>query len=168
MPATQPSKPTIYRFKVSLIGDHAQPVGKLHRILEISADAPFTALHGLIFDAFDRTDDHAFKFLLTRKEIDNEGELYDYPEEVSFPALYEDFPPPEGVTVHDAATYRIQDAGLQEKDCIYYWFDFGDDWMHRLRLEKIFQAGDDYPEEGYILEIAKKVGESPEQYPDYE
>ena len=29
-------------------------------------------------------------------------------------------------------------AKLQEKDFIYYRFDFGDDWMHRLCLEKIY------------------------------
>ena len=39
-------------------------------------------------------------------------------------------------------------AKLQEKDFIYYRFDFGDDWMHRLCLEK--------------------VGESPAQYEDDE
>ena len=49
-----------------------------------------------------------------------------------------------------------------------YRFDFGDDWMHRLRLEKIYPLeaaaiGD----EPYTV-IVKKVGESPAQYEDDE
>lgn len=152
---------TVYRFKVSLFGDRAQPIGKLHRIIDIEENAPFDLLHELIFEAFDRYDPHTYKFLLTRSQVKNTGELFDCKEEVCdlrFAYGYEE------VIAHDIFTYTIAEAGLKEKDIIYYWFDFGDDWLHRLRVEKIFTV-DDEPEEGsYIAEVMKKVGKSPEQY----
>ncbi len=55
-------KITMYRFKVSLIGPHEQPIGKLHRIIDVAGNAPFVVLHELIFEAFDRFDPHLFKF----------------------------------------------------------------------------------------------------------
>ena len=51
-------------------------------------------------------------------------------------------------------------AKLQEKDFIYYRFDFGDDWMHRLRLEKIYPLAAASSDEPYAA-IVKKVGAIP-------
>ena len=42
-------KITMYRFKVSLIGTPEQPIGKLHRIIDVAGNAPFVVLHELIF-----------------------------------------------------------------------------------------------------------------------
>ncbi|UOO80839.1 plasmid pRiA4b ORF-3 family protein [Uruburuella testudinis] len=155
-------KVTMYRFKVSLIGERGQPINKLHRIIEVDGNAPFAMLHEEIFEAFDRFDPHMFKFLLTRQDIKNEQELYGRHEEVS---LLDPVPGHGNTTVHNAAQFTIADAGLQEKDIIHYWFDFGDDWMHRLRLEKIFQINDDDPDsDGWYCRTAKRVGKSPPQY----
>ena len=43
-------------------------------------------------------------------------------------------------------------------------FDFGDDWWHELSILKIEDASGS---KGYP-KITKKIGESPDQYPDYE
>lgn len=157
---------TLYRFKVTLVGEHAVPENELHRIIDISANAPFIALHDIIYEAFDRYDPHLCKFLLTRKKLDGIADLYDFPEEVADVAFGQDFDAwDEERTVHDWTRYTIADAALQEKDSIYYWFDFGDDWMHHLQVEKIFQINDPQPkQDGYIADIIEKVGESPEQY----
>lgn len=157
-------KITMYRFKVSLIGPHEQPIGKLHRIIDVAGNAPFVVLHELIFEAFDRFDPHLFKFMLTRKEAKSERDLFGCTEEVGDLEFAQDFGD-EGRTVHDVFTYTLDEAGLKEKEFIYYWFDFGDDWLHRLRLEKIFQINDDDVEsKGWYAEIVKKVGDSPPQY----
>lgn len=154
---------TVYRFKVSLFGGRAQPINKLHRIIDIEENAPFSMLHELIFEAFDRHDPHACKFFLTRNPVKSIGELFDCKEEVS-DLTFADLP--EEMTAHDIFTYTIAEAGLKEKDCIYYWFDFGDDWFHRLRVEKILTVNEEPEENRYIAEVMKKVGESPEQYAD--
>jgi len=46
---------------------------------------------------------------------------------------------------------------------LYYFFDFGDEWWHELTVSKIREA--ENPKEH--PKIARKVGESPEQYPDH-
>ena len=55
---------------------------------------------------------------------------------------------------------------LKKKDTIYYWFDFGDDWIHRIRVEKIRLVASPNPEDSevWIGYIDKKVGTSPPQY----
>ena len=174
----------IYRFKISLIEYHAVPANKLHRILDIAGNATFEDLHDLIFTAFDRYDPHLYQFILTREEAKSDYALYDCKERVLDPYSMEDadMMMDEGDIAHNAATFTLDDAKLQEKDFIYYRFDFGDDWtcrctvtrlgdfgddwMHRLRLEKIYPLeaaaiGD----EPYTV-IVKKVGESPAQYED--
>lgn len=158
----------IYRFKISLIEYHAVPANKLHRILDIAGNATFEDLHDLIFTAFDRYDPHLYQFILTREEAKSDHALYDCKERVLDPYSMEDadMMMDEGDIAHNAATFTLDDAKLQEKDFIYYRFDFGDDWMHRLCLEKIYPLeaaaiGD----EPYAV-IVKKVGESPAQYED--
>ena len=141
----------IYRFKISLIEYHAVPANKLHRILDIAGNATFEDLHDLIFTAFDRYDPHLYQFILTREEAKSDHALYDCKERVLDPYSMEeaDMMMDEGDIAHNAATFTLDDAKLQEKDFIYYRFDFGDDWMHRLCLEKIYpleaSAIDDEP-----------------------
>ena len=64
---------------------------------------------------------------------------------------------------YDAQKTKIGSLDLNEKEKFYYLFDFGDDWWHEvsvltIQIPKTVQA---YPR------IVKKVGESPEQYPNY-
>ena len=162
-------KVTLYRFKVSLAGWRAQPISKLHRIIELDGNAPFMVLHELIFEAFDRHEDHLFTFLLTREKVSGK-EIPDCDEEVTFiDDFFDEFPSQRKKTVHDVLSYTIAEAGLKEKDAIYYWFDFGDDWLHRLYVEKIFTVEDDLPnEEGWLCRIASTVGTSPPQYSEDE
>ena len=59
---------------------------------------------------------------------------------------------------------KIEEANLQPKDVFYYWFDFGDNWWHRIRV----QAAEDIIDNKKSIKIIKSVGEAPPQYPDYE
>lgn len=153
----------MYRFKVSLVGYHHQPIKYLHRIIDISANAYFSALHDIIFEAFDRFDEHLYKFYLTRQQEKNPNNLFNCQEEVVLP----DDIPKKGTNSHFVNAYTIGDADLQEKEFMYYWFDYGDDWIHRIRVEKIFYIENEHPdEEMYYYDIVKKVGESPPQYDD--
>ena len=66
--------------------------------------------------------------------------------------------------VQDASKVKISDLTLQEKTKIEYLFDFGDEWLHEITLEKIL---DIFPKKRYPL-VTKKAGQSPPQYPDYD
>jgi hypothetical protein len=55
-------------------------------------------------------------------------------------------------------------VGLNEKDVFHYLFDFGDDWWHRIRMQKIYEIN---PRKKHI-KLIKSVGESPPQYMDYD
>jgi hypothetical protein len=169
MPATL----NLYRLKIWLVGAHAQPMSKLHRIIDISGNATFTDLHVLIFDAFDREDDHLYRFLLTHKEKMKKGESIFACKEsvereimVASSRLNEEEPAANDLIEHLADEYTLDDAQLKEKDTIYYWFDFGDDWIHRIRVEKIRLVASPNPEDSevWIGYIDKKVGTSPPQY----
>jgi hypothetical protein len=49
-------------------------------------------------------------------------------------------------------------------DVFHYLFDFGDDWWHRIRVQKIYEIN---PGKKHI-KLIKSVGESPPQYMDYD
>ena len=45
-----------------------------------------------------------------------------------------------------------------------YWFDFGDDWWHRINVDAI----DDNVAKGKYPKVVKRVGKSSPQYADEE
>lgn len=152
----------MYRLKVSLLD---VPVSKLHRVIDIAGNAPFSLLHDMIFEAFDRYDPHLYKFLLTYCETKSTRALFDCKELVEDTDMVEASPwADEDDIRHDARTFTLDDAKFKEKDFFYYWFDFGDDWLHRIKVEKIFAIEEDSPGEGFYADIVKSVGESPPQY----
>ncbi|WP_019673603.1 plasmid pRiA4b ORF-3 family protein [Psychrobacter lutiphocae] len=149
----------VYHLKVSLFGYHEQPINKLHRIIEISENSTFEALHEAIFEAFDRFDPHLYTFFITKKDIKGMHDIMDAPEITNPYSFNEDmlFDSKPKNTV----TTKLKDAKLKEKDVFHYWFDFGDDWWHRIRVEKI--TSNNRIKKDFVR-ITKKVGESPAQY----
>ena len=53
---------------------------------------------------------------------------------------------------------------LNEKNIFHYLFDFGDDWWHRIKVQKIIEMNSKKKH----IQLIKSVGESPPQYPDYD
>jgi hypothetical protein len=148
---------TYYRLKVSIIG-----IPRLYRLIDISGSNTLEDLHEAIFAAFGRYDPHLYSFFITRKDTKNVRTIYNAPE-VTHPQNTEDvmgFGPPK----HSAAKTRVDDLDLAEKEVFHYLFDFGDDWWHRIRVERIFNA----PGEAKLVKVVKAVGTSPAQYPDYD
>ena len=148
----------LYCLKVALMYNK-----RIYRNIEIIENQSLDDLHESIFHAFDRYDAHLYSFFLTRKGTKNIRVIFDAPE-YTHPMNLEDlweFAPKER---HNAKKTKIGSLGLKEKEKFYYLFDFGDEWWHEvtvltIQTVKTVQA---YPR------IAKKVGESPEQYPEYE
>lgn len=143
-----------YRLKISLKG---VPARELSRTIEISGNCTFDDLHEEIFEAFDRYDEHMYSFFLTRQDTENKRKIMNS-DEITHPYGLE-----SGFSdARSSAETTIDDAKLKEKDVLHYWFDFGDDWWHRIRVEEITESKDS----NQVVRIVEKVGKSPEQYPD--
>ncbi len=82
--------------------------------------------------------------------------IYDDPDEIAF----NDEPEP----VDSMERTRMGKLGLQRGQVFWYWYDLGDDWVHRITVLAVGQAepGTRYPR------VVARVGESPPQYRDWD
>ena len=119
-------------------------------------------LHDVIFEAFDRDDEHMYSFFFphSAKKLDIRN-IHKSSDEYTHPYAYEE----QGVFGSDAqnaSTVSIESLDLTDGQVFYYLFDFGDEWWHEITVEKIDGTADDeeYPR------IIDRKGESPDQYPD--
>lgn len=135
----------------------------ISRTIEIRADQTLNQLHRTIFEAFGRWDDcHLSEFNMGGGVHDKGGDryvlqfIYDDPAEVEF----FDGGRPTG----SMERTRIGKLELQPGRVFWYWYDFGDDWVHRITVVGIGEAepGVKYPR------VVTSVGESPPQYRDWD
>jgi hypothetical protein len=132
-----------------LMEDFCEKNKVVSRTIQIPANQTLDDLHGIIFEAFDRCDEHMYQFEFGgKRRHDPNARHYTLPE-----ALEDE--------EDQETTARIGSLGLKPKDVFFYWFDFGDDWWHKLTVVAI---GENVPEGSYP-KITKRVGESPPQYP---
>jgi len=148
----------VYCIKIALFYNK-----RIYRNIEILENQSLADLHNSIFEAFDRYDEHLYSFFLTGKAIKSTRKIYDFPE-ITHSMNLEDLTGFAHKKRYNAEKTKIRDLDLDEKGKFYYLFDFGDDWWHELSVLKI---EDESGSKGYP-KITKKVGDSPEQYPDYE
>ncbi len=144
--------------KVALIG------AKIWRKIAIREGQTLHSLHNAIFDAFDRYDEHLYSFFfphLTQKSF-NARKIYKNSNRYSHPCDCEDSESYNS-SLNGAKT-TLESLHLIEGQKFYYLFDFGDEWWHELKIEKInIKADEDeYPR------IIERKGDSPEQYPDFD
>ena len=152
MPETPQSPPAkLYVVTVYLVGG---PTPKefdnreISRKIEIRGDQTLERLHDAVFEAFDRHDAHLYEFHFGKRPFDPDGRTYGS----------------SGEEDGDARTAVLDDLKLEPGRVFGYRFDFGDEWFHRIRVEKIDRAIPtvDYPR------ITRRVGKSPPQYADEE
>ncbi|MBU0690365.1 plasmid pRiA4b ORF-3 family protein [bacterium] len=132
----KPKPVTIFRLKVTLLeGDSRQAVW---RVLEMDSGGTLYSLHKQIFKAFDREDEHSWSFSFGTPGKRGTVEC----------------------TSRSGRNKRLNQLPFASSKSIYYLFDYGDEWMHRLKFEGEFPAEEDatYPR------ITKRHGESPPQY----
>jgi hypothetical protein len=124
------STPMTYRVRIDL--EHAKP--PTWRRVEVASDMFLDELHEVIQAGFDWYDCHLHRFASSADHFDNDAELYlcPYQAEEGDPGV-----PEEQVRLDEL----LVDAG----DAISYWYDFGDSWMHVLRLEAVLPREDDAP-----------------------
>jgi hypothetical protein len=144
----------IYTFKVAL-DSHK----RTYRLIEICGNQTLDAFHEIVFDAFDRDEEHLYSFYLTRKPIKTPRRRYDFAEYTSSEAIEHGYADPK---IHDAYSTDIEQLKLKLKDKLYYLFDFGDSWWHEITLLSIKDLNT--PNNKGYPKIVKKVGKSPPQY----
>ena len=147
----------VYNFKVAL--DHDK---RIYRNIEILSNQTLEDLHDIIFNSFDRYDEHLYSFYLTKRSVKNRHSRYKAPEYTDPTYFEDDFNAEFGMQKYNASEVHIGTLGLKVKDKLYYLFDFGDCWWHEITLLSVYQVDNnkDYPK------IVKKSGKSPGQYPD--
>jgi len=150
----------LYTLEVSILGGpmtekfmERNPV--VSRTIQIRGDQTLEDLHDAIYDAMDRFDEHMYEFQFGKKPCDRNAKRYVMPEALD---TYE--PDVAGT----AAETSIDALGLKVRQVFFYWFDFGDDWWHKIKVAVI----DDEVLKGKYPKVVKRVGKSPPQYPDEE
>ncbi len=123
------------------------------RTIEIRGNQTLEDLHHVIFEAFDREEEHMYEFQVGGKGPNNpRARCY------GLTRFMADKTGLKG----DVARTTLDSLKLKIDEAFGYWFDFGDDWWHQINILSIEQAtaGVKYPR------VINRIGQSPPQYPD--
>ena len=152
----------LYTLEVAILsGPVAESLARANpvvtRTIEIRGDQTLARLHAAIFKAFDRDDEHLYEFQIGgRRPMDPRASRFGLPEPPS------PFGPRD--PVKSAARARLDSLGLEVSDAFGYWFDFGDDWWHTIRVLSIAESA---PTRRYPR-VTERIGASPPQYVDWD
>jgi hypothetical protein len=153
----------VFTLQVAILGgpmteSFARKNRKISRTIEARGDHTLADLHGAIFDAFDRDDEHLYEFQFGgRRPMDPEARRYGPPM-----AMVDPFGEEEGSA--DAERTTLDSLGLATGDVFGYWFDFGDDWWHQIQVLAIADSA----QRGGPPKVTRRVGESPPLYVDWD
>ena len=151
MNPTNPT-PQLYILKVALIG-----AKRIWRKIAIREDQKLSQLHDIIYEAFDRFDEHLYSFHFPSKKTNRMRTLYDSPQ-CSHPMALEGSPGDA-----NAQKTTLSKFHLQPGQVFYYLFDFGDCWWHEITVESMR-----LPDKARYPIIVARNGKSPEQYEEYD
>ena len=153
--ATRPAgtSPSEFRFTVKL--KHSK---RIERTVVLRGDQTLDDLHAIMFEAFDRFDEHLYCFYFPKAP--GRRSVGPAPKEYGAPELIDPPDPFGGGKQFDAAQTRIDALRLKVGQQFEYLFDFGDCWWHQLQVQAIgpTRADQRYPA------VVEKRGESPGQY----
>ena len=116
--------------------------------IEIDSSSTLEQLHFAIQDAVDFDNDHLFTFYVARTDRSrNRKFLDDGDGQLDDTTLNELFP-------------------LETRKSLFYWFDFGDDWI--FQVTKTRKSPHD-PQQGVVYpRVVAEEGMKPEQYPGFD
>jgi hypothetical protein len=143
-PIAIPSIPGAYTFRIALNAT-------CYREIRIDGENTMQDFHEVIQKLFDFDDDHLYAFYLNGGNTYGSGQVY---------------ADPRGQVMDNekpAHLFSISELGLYPGMEILYIFDFGDNWQFMitvLEIETKLKISSGY-------NVLKKVGESPEQYPEW-
>jgi len=150
-------KATICVLKVALFGDRT-----IWRTIAIRSDQTLDDMHAVIFEAFDRFDEHLYSFWFSPRGATGPNATRDGVEYTSPVEIGEHHGWGER-EFYDASKTRLSALKLRPGQKFSYLFDFGDSWWHELAVE----ATDGKPGYGRVYPfVMEKHGVSSQQYPD--
>ena len=120
---------------------------KWHRAIEISESTNLYGLHHAIQDAIGFDDDHMYEFYVGQRWNKREGEIGDSASPID-PGPY------DSIALSDIFP-------LTKGRKLFYWFDFGDDWMFAITCRQEHKATNKRPKYPRIIE---RNGRNPQQY----
>ena len=118
-----------------------------YRHIQISKSATLYKLHKAIIDAFDFEDDHAHAFFMDNHYWSGNAAFFSM-------KMHGD----ERLT----KSYKLEKLNLSKGDQFKYLFDFGDEWRFQCKVLRELDEQLDIPC------VIRSMGESPEQYPEWE
>jgi hypothetical protein len=154
------SKPMqVYRLKVVLIRMGFNAIEEeISRTFEVESNQTLYDLHMGIQYAFEWDNDHMFAFYFGGKLFDRENEYSGNP-------LGEHVASGMGTGSKSAAATQIRDLGLTENSEFLYLFDYGDELVHKVIVEKIHDKNDDVKQ---LPAVVSELGTPPPQYGEVE
>ena len=153
----------LYTFEVYLVdGPMTEKFIKKNKVISrtivIPGSQTLADLHKILFQAFDREEEHLYEFQIGGTgPYDPETQRYGLP--MTMNNDFEEGKPPKDVTQSP-----ISSIGLVVDQAFGYWFDFGDDWRHQINLIAI----DPNIPKGKYPKITDRKGSSPPQYADFD
>ena len=128
------------------------------RTIEISSEETLADLHQIIFEAFDREDEHMYEFQIGGMgPNDPEALRYGLSMKLANGLDSEEY-------VADVRQTKIGTLDLEQDEAFGYWFDFGDDWWHQIDVTEVKKKA---PKKKYPI-ITSRTGDSPPQYPNWD
>ena len=113
--------PSIYQLKITLSGI----TPPIWRRIEVPSSIKLCCLHSAIQVAMGWTDSHLYKF-------EKDGKNWGVPE-------WDEF---DKFNLTNESKTLLAKVLVSEGDSMVYQYDFGDDWRHKIVLEKIVPADD--------------------------
>lgn len=123
----------LYTIKIELVG--SEPL--IWRKMIVPSDMTFFALHIAIQDSLGWTDSHLHQFHTKTpygRDRDYAIITFPYPDSEEFG---------DKIKTKDERSEEVSQWLKKVNDFIYYEYDFGDGWIHKITLEKVepFKAG---------------------------
>lgn len=125
------------------------------RTIEIAGSQTLKELHQILFQAFDREEEHMYEFQVGGRGPND-------PHAMRYGPF--DLHPMDVDSAGDVDNTTLSDLGLAIGDIIGYWFDFGDDWWHAIEVKEIREKAG----KGQYPKITNRIGASPPQYAEFE
>jgi len=125
----------IFQLKIELSG--SQPL--VWRRIIVPDNYSFFDLHVAIQDTMPWYGSHLHQFFDVSPYTNREYTKIKYPDPDN--EVYLDFSP--GIKIIDETKTLINEFLNKEKDSVWYEYDFGDSWMHKVILEKVISYRED-------------------------
>ncbi len=157
--AARDGESQLYKLEVLLIqgmvdAQFAKKNPVVMRAIQIRGDQTLEDLHFSLFQAFDRFDDHLYEFQFGKQPMAPNAPRYG----LDMPDFGFGDDKPTGYV--DRTT--LDSLQLKVGNTFFYWFDFGDDWWHRIEVAAI----EDKVPSGKFPKVTQRIGKSPPQYLD--